>query len=132
MNLFYENDNLSKINWYSGNGNYSGNITYQYDTVPNALYVLNPYIEPNVFDYWKYQPNHCIQQNSDVMSEEGLALFEYMYSFYVIGPISDLWVLWLYSYTYTYNKYGLPEEAVYYIKSDPENLHHLRFEYVKL
>jgi hypothetical protein len=130
MNLFYESDNLSKIDWYGGDGTYSGNYTYQYDTVPNALYVLNEYVEPNVINYWKYQPNHCIGQNSDVEDEYGYTEFFFVYSFSF--PYSDGCILWLYSFTYTYNKYGLPEEAVYHIKSEPENLHRLRFEYVKL
>jgi len=133
LNLFYESDNLSKIDCYGGDGNYAGNITYEYDTSPNALYVLNRFVEPNFYNYWKFQPNHCIEQNSDGENEDGYALIKFAYSFQTQFPIYDeIAIFALYSYYYTYTEEGLPAQAIYHSRSEPEILNNLRFVYVEL
>ncbi|MCD4793980.1 MAG: hypothetical protein K8R54_12150 [Bacteroidales bacterium] len=129
--LFYEVDNLSRIDFYGGDGEYSGNIIYKYDTNTNALSVLEPFINPNYINYWKYQPNHCIGQSSDVETEDGYAIFIYHYS-YPQYPPQDIYVSELYNYDYTYDEKGLPMNAIFYMHSNPEDSDTLRFEYIEM
>ena len=131
LNFFYESDNLSKIEWYGGDGNYAGNFILQYDAIPNPLYILNKFIKPSLFNFWKYQPNNCIEQNSDVEHEEGYALFEYSYSFETQSP-TDIYITDLYSYFYTLNESGLPIIAVYNSHYQPHCYQYLKFEYIEM
>lgn len=131
LELFYERENLSRIDFYGGDGEYSGNISYEYDTYSNPLYILNSYITPNIYNYWMFQPNHCINQNSDVEREEGYALFTFRYSFPMYPP-QDNYALVLYDYDYTYYENGLPKEALIHSHNETNNLDNLRFEYIEM